>query len=270
MERYQARNALRALGIKPSKRLGQNFAIGDSVVEAVIDFGKPSVGEALVEIGAGLGALTAALSPLGKLAVIEIEDRFCRELQRRFPQVHVIQADVRRFSFADLGKNLVVFGNLPYSFSTEIVLNLVSNAAYLKRAVILLQREFAERIAADPGGRSFGAISVACQLWADVSLGPVLAGSLFYPAAEVDSQVVELKFLPQARYPLADAEWFRKVVRAAFSKRRKKLYNSLTASGLFSREVVDKALCRAQLDGNRRAETLGIEEFVALSDALHS
>ena len=215
-----------------------------------------------------MGALTAELSAFAPLTVIEIEERFCEGLRARFPTIEIIEADVRTVDFSEIGQGLVVFGNLPYSFSTDITLHLVANAAFIKRAVLLLQREYAERLAASPGSRDYGAISVTCQLHADLRLGPVVTGDAFYPAAGVESQVIELRFLSQPRCALANPFTFARVVAAAFMKRRKKLANALKATGAFPTDRVQQALETAGIDPARRAETLSVEDFCRLSDAL--
>lgn len=264
----RAKDVLRDLDVRPSKGRGQNFVIDSSVVRSIVDFGNPQPGEKLVEIGPGLGALTAELYGRGELTVIEIEERFCEELARKFPGIHIINADVRDVDFSTIGSNLAVFGNLPYSFSTDIIMLLLEQSPALARAVLMLQREFAERLAAPPGGRDYGAISVACQMRADISTGPIVPGDSFHPPASVESMVIELRFLGQARHGVEDLGEFRKVVKAGFMKRRKKLVNSMRASGFYSGESLDRAFAETGVDPGRRAETLTLEEFAALYRSL--
>lgn len=258
------KDRLRALEVRPTKERGQNFVIDPTVIEAIIGFGAPTAEDSLVEIGPGLGALTAALARFPRLTLIEIEPKFCRELAQVYPHATIVNADVRGVDFAALGHELVVFGNLPYSFSTDIVFCLIDHAAVIKRAVLLLQREFAERLAAGPGGRTYGLLSVSCQLWADVRLGPVIPGTAFHPPARVESQVVELIFRRTPRVSLSDPLWFKRFVAACFLKRRKKVVNSLLASGLFPKDVIVQGFEVCGLDTNRRAETFSIEEFARL------
>lgn len=263
-----AKDQLRTLEVIPSKERGQNFLIDPTALEAIVNFGAPGAHERIVEIGPGLGALTEHLAVARELTLIEIEERFCEPLRARVPHARIINADVRSVDLSALGSELVVFGNLPYSFSSEIVFHLLAAASSLKRAVLLLQREFAERLAAGPGGRDYGRLSIACQLWCDVKLGPVIAGTSFHPPTQVDSQVVELAFLGAARVKVGDYRWFERVVKAAFLQRRKKLSNSLKGSGFFSAEGIALALQAAGINGDRRAETLSLAEFAALAEAL--
>ena len=265
----RAKEKLRSLDVRPSKERGQNFLIDDSVIQSIVGFGAPKAEENLVEIGPGLGALTRELAKFPKLSLIEIEEKFCAELAAEFPKVKIVNRDVREVPFSDIGSDLVVFGNLPYVFSTEIVMHLVANAQVITRAVLLLQREFAERLASPPGGREYGRLSIATQLWADLELGPIIPGTSFHPPTSVQSRLVSLKFLKKPRVEIRDQVWFEKVVKAAFSKRRKKLSNSLFASGYLAKERIDAALTQAGIDPGRRAETLSISEFVALAEALY-
>jgi 16S rRNA (adenine1518-N6/adenine1519-N6)-dimethyltransferase len=264
----RVKDSLRAVGVTPTKQRGQNFIIDRTVVEAIVNFGAIAPNQNLVEIGPGLGALTELLiKESDSLAVIEIEQRFCEELTRRFPQIKAYQADVRDFDFAQLGNDLLVFGNLPYSFSTDIIFHLLDNAHSIKRAVLMLQREFAERVSAAPGSRTYGVLSIMTQLRADTRLGPVISGDSFHPKANVESILLELTIRPEPRYGVRDLKWFRKVVQGSFLQRRKKIRNSLRASGIFSGpELLDQILIDARIDADARAEVLSIEDFARLAE----
>ena len=237
-----------------------------AALQSIIDFGAPTSGETIVEIGPGLGALTTALARRSPdLTLIEIEGSFAEDLAQRYPSARVICADVRQVDFSTLGQSLVIYGNLPYAFSTEIVFHLIESAAVLSRAVLLLQREFVERMCAEPGGRDYGTLSIGCQLWSELRMGPVVSGECFYPRASVESRVVELKFLKTPRVQIGDAAFFRKVVKASFSQRRRKLINSLKGSGIADQEILSEALRLSAIDPGRRAETLSLAEFAALT-----
>jgi 16S rRNA (adenine1518-N6/adenine1519-N6)-dimethyltransferase len=266
----RAKDRLRDLNVTPTKTRGQNFLINVPFIFNILEFGQPRSGENIVEIGPGLGALTSHLSQFPGLKLIEIEEKFCQALHEKYPHVEIINRDVREVNFSELGSDLVIFGNLPYSFSTEIIFHLIEYAPFIRRAVLLLQREFAERLAAEPGGKTFGTISIAAQLHCDMRLGPIIPGNCFHPPTKVESRLIELEFLSEPRYPVSDKARFRRVVKGAFHERRKKILNSLKASGLFDPEQVAKALDAAGIDAGRRAETLSIEEFVNLSEAFGS
>lgn len=264
----RVKDELREMNVSPQKNRGQNFLIDPSVIRDTLAFASLRGEEKIVEIGPGLGALTEVLYGRGELTLIEIEKAFCEQLQRRFPKAHVICQDVREVDFSLLGEHLLVFGNLPYAFSSDIVFHLINEAAVLDRAVLLLQKEFVERMTSQPGGRIYGALSIGCQLRADCRRGPVVRGDAFHPPAQVESQLVELTFLKEPRFPVADPRWFRALVRAAFSGRRKMLANSL--KGLLRKDIdeVRAALRDAGIDPSRRAETLSVEEFARLAAVL--
>jgi len=268
MKSSLTKHQLKQLQVRPSKERGQNFVIDPAVIDQIVGFAPPQSDEDVVEVGPGLGALTQSLTTGRSLTLIEIEKSFCEPLAQKFPSAKIINNDVRFVDFSEIGSELVVFGNLPYVFSTDIIFHLVANAHVVKRAVLLLQREFAERVAAPPGGRDYGVLSVMAQLSCDVTLGPIVPPTAFHPAPKVDSRVLGLHFLKQPRVPVDDVKWFRRVVQAAFHMRRKKIHNSLRSSGLWSGEEIDHALDTVGIDKGRRAETVSITEYGALAEVL--
>lgn len=266
------KRALQRLDVRPTRTRGQNFLIQPAVLDSIVAFGEAAASDDIVEIGGGLGALTeklAALQPRS-LTVIEIEPKFCVELQARFPSVHVIEGDARTIDYSRFAPGSKVFGNLPYAYSTEILFRLIEGSRSLPRATLLLQREFVDRIAAAPGGRDYGTISVMVQLVADVQRGLIVSGSSFHPPTEVESRVVSLQFLATPRYEVADRSWLRRVVKAAFHQRRKKISNSLRSLGNMEPQSILEALSECQIDPSRRAETLSVEEYVRLAASLQA
>lgn len=269
----RARAELAGLGVQPSKQRGQNFIINPFVVEAILQFSRIDGAEALVEIGPGLGALSAALYASteargGSLQLIEIERELCSLLSVRYPNAKVHCADARQVDFASLGERLTVFGNLPYSFSSEIVLHLARQRSSISRAILMLQREFAERLAAEPGSRTYGSLSVAVQNWFEVTLGPIIPGDAFHPPTKVESLVFELSPRIKPRAEVSDPVWFERVVRAAFSSRRRTLENALKGSGLLPPDRIPSVLNRAGIDLHCRAEVLSIEDLARLSEEI--
>ncbi len=263
----RVKDSLQRVSVRPSKERGQNFLIDTTVIHNIVSFGAPTAGDTVVEIGPGLGALTKELIKITPVTVIEIEEKFCQELSR-YPEISIINQDVRTVDFATIGEKLVVFGNLPYSFSTEIVFHLIEHRHHIARAVLMLQKEFADRMGAKPGGKDYGVLSISVQLFCNIKLGPLVRGDAFHPPTKVDSRVFEMEFLTQPRYDIGDMVWFKRVVKAGFLQRRKKLSNSLKASGFFTTAQITAALASSGVDGSRRAETLEIPEFIALSNAL--
>lgn len=268
----RVKDLLKSIGVSPSKSRGQNFLIDDLALEQIVMFSRVGPQENVVEIGPGLGALTSRLMGSHSLTVVEIETKFCDVIRTKFPQIEVLNEDIRELDLSQIaqskGSRLVVLGNLPYAFSTEIIFTLIAHSAAIDRSILLLQREFVERLAAPPGSRTYGALSVGCQLWCTVRLGPIINGEYFHPPTKVESRLVELKFSPQPRFPINDVITFHRLVAAAFYRRRKKLTNSVVASGAFSSASLAKALDETQIDGNLRAEMISVEQFAILSNEL--
>jgi 16S rRNA (adenine1518-N6/adenine1519-N6)-dimethyltransferase len=264
--KYQKRDAprggrvkdkLAALDIRPTKERGRNFLIDPNVIHSIAAFGNAQPGDAVVEIGPGLGALTGELRKVGPLTVIEIEEKFCDELAKKYPTgLTIVNEDVRFVDFSELGSQLVVFGNIPYRFSTDIIFHLITYRSAVKRAILMTQKEFAERLAAKPGGKEYGIPTISVQLFADVRLGPIVPGTSFHPPTQVDSQLLEITMLKEPRVALPDEVFFKRVVAAAFSQRRKMIHNSIRASGLVTGELLDRAFAEAEIAPNRRAECL--------------
>jgi 16S rRNA (adenine1518-N6/adenine1519-N6)-dimethyltransferase len=263
---------LRKLAVKPQKARGQNF-LQNSTLSQEIASAVGSLNEAnVLEIGPGLGSLTTFLSERARhLTLVELEEHFVENLTHQFPQAAVLQGDARFFDYSKVipeGKRLIVFGNIPYSCSTEILFQILEYRTQIDRAVLLVQREFAERIAAPPGSKSYGVPSVMTQVYATPRLGLKISGENFVPSTKVTSQLLILEMKPHAAVTTYDMPLFRRVVRGAFFSRRRTLLNSLCASGLFNRERIISALNGAKVDGKRRGETLSITEFAELANHL--
>lgn len=268
LNKHSTKAALQRSEVRPSKTKGQNFVVNPGVIHAIVDFGNPRSDEHIVEIGPGLGALTRSLTNAASLTLLELEPKFCEELKIALPDALVVQTDARSFDFRSLKKKVTVFGNIPYVYSTDILFHLLDAADVINRIVLLLQKEFADRVAAGPGSKTYGILSIMAQVIAESQLGPIIDGDNFFPPTKVQSRVLELRIRPQPLVEKSELEWFRKVVRAAFHERRKKIYNSLKAFGIGDLSQIDEALIEAHIDRDRRAESLSIEEFLDLSRAL--
>ncbi|MCB0353932.1 MAG: ribosomal RNA small subunit methyltransferase A [Bdellovibrionales bacterium] len=262
------KHQLRTLQVKPQKERGQNFLVDGSVLDKIVDFARPRTDEVLVEIGPGLGALTKELARFQLRAVIEIEHEFCERLRTEYPAVEVIESDARYVDFSAIGERITIFSNVPYSFSTDLVFHLVDNSQTIERAILLLQKEFADRLAAEPGGKTYGTTSIACQLMAEVRLGPIVGGDSFHPKANVDSRIVELRFRATPKFEVKNSFWFKQTVKAAFFKRRKKILNSMNASSVFPELHLADVFAELGMDPERRPETLSVAEYASLANAL--
>lgn len=264
----RAKDTLRDLDVRPSKERGQNFLIRPEIPEAIVAFGAAPPEAHIVEIGPGTGALTTHLAGAARLTLIEIEPKFCEYLSQKYPQASIVTQDARTVDFSLIGSDLFVFGNIPYVFSTEIVFQLLKYRSGIRHAVLMVQREFAERVAANPGGRDYGSLSVAVQLYADVDLGPIVPGDAFHPPTSVQSRVMKISFLSEPRVIVSDPEKFEVVVRGAFYQRRKKIVNSLLSCGRWNREIILAALQSAGISPDLRAEQVSIAGFAKLAESL--
>jgi 16S rRNA (adenine1518-N6/adenine1519-N6)-dimethyltransferase len=254
--------------IQPKKRFGQHFLHDRGIVQRILDAFNPQPGETLVEIGPGPGALTRPLLERSTpLHVVELDRDLAARLRSDFPpeQLVVHEADALRFDFCSListsGK-LRLIGNLPYNISTPLLFHLLDQGACIQDMLFMLQKEVVDRLAAAPGGKDYGRLSVMIQWRLRVEkLFDVRPGA-FTPPPKVDSSVVRL--VPHAVPPIQvrDANVFAHVVRAAFAQRRKTLRNNL--KGLMSSDQ----LAALGIDPQRRAETLTLAEFAALANAL--
>jgi 16S rRNA (adenine1518-N6/adenine1519-N6)-dimethyltransferase len=255
---------LRRHGLRPKKEWGQNF-LGDArVLEALAALARLQPGDVVVELGAGLGHLTRALAQTGaRVIAVERDRELAPILREELPGVEVVEADAKSFDFTAIGQRVVVCGNLPYHLSSPILFHLLDQREAVRRAVLLLQREVAERIAAGPGGREYGLLSVLVQHVAEVSIGLHVPRHAFTPPPDVESAALVMEFLERPRAEVKDEQRFRALVKSAFSQRRKTLRNSLK-----NFPGARSALEKADIDPQRRAETLGVEEFAALERAI--
>lgn len=254
------------------KSLGQNFLIDPNLARKLIDALHPSPDETVLEIGPGGGSLTAPLlERTTRLIAVEIDDRLIPFLHERFgQQLTLLQADILDIDLTDLaqksGGPLAVIGNLPYYSSSPILFHLLAHRRALSRIVVTLQSEMVDRCCATVGGKEYGSVSVQLQVYASLRRLFNLSPNVFRPRPQVTSAALEADFCkPLAPLPKSDRH-LERIVRAAFSRRRKMLHNSL-AGGL-GQECAARLLTATGLDGSRRAEQLSPAEFVLLADAL--
>ncbi|HEY7435334.1 MAG TPA: 16S rRNA (adenine(1518)-N(6)/adenine(1519)-N(6))-dimethyltransferase RsmA [Methylomirabilota bacterium] len=261
-----------------TRALGQHFLRDRLVVDRIVDLVAPTARDLVVEIGPGRGALTETLAArAGRLLTLEIDAELAANLQARFAgvsHVEVRQADARHFEYRTLralapdpaGRVLVV-GNLPYSVGKPILAALVEAAPAIDEMALMLQKEVAERVAAGPGGKTYGALSVLTQVRCRVRLAFPVPPGAFSPPPQVDSAVLYLVPHREPPVPLADRARFATVVRAAFSQRRKSLANALAAGLGVGAERGRRLAEAASIDPGRRAETLSLAEFARLAAA---
>lgn len=261
-------------GLRPKKAWGQNFLGDASTQSRIAELTRAASGDTVVELGAGLGHLTAHLVGRGARVVAVERDRelapVLREELASFPELQVLEADAKAVDFPALaeeaGGRLIVCGNLPYHLGSPIIFHVLDHHLLIKRLVVLLQKEVAERIAAKADTPEYGLLSVLLQNVADVEVALKVGRGAFVPPPDVNSAVLVAEFREKARAEVKDEAVFRRVVKAAFSQRRKTLSNALKAA--FDKDSVDRALETAGIDAKRRGETLTVEEFAAIERAL--
>jgi 16S rRNA (adenine1518-N6/adenine1519-N6)-dimethyltransferase len=259
--------------VSKRRALGQHFLRDAGIARAIVDLVGPTAADLVVEIGPGQGALTQELARrAGRLVALEVDRGLLESLRRRWPAVEALEADARTWDYGALerppGGRVLVVGNLPYSIGKPIVAALLEARGALDAMALMLQREVAERLAAPPGGKVYGALSVLTQAVCDVELALRVPPGAFRPPPKVESAVVRLTPRPHGRVPPELEARFREVVRAAFASRRKTLANALTGGLGLSLGVAREAATRSGVDPGRRAETLTIEEFVSLTARL--
>lgn len=258
------------------RALGQHFLRDTRIAQAIVEMARLTRADLCVEIGPGEGALTLLLAErAGRLLALEVDDALIARLRPRLalaPQVEVRHADARSFDYSTLSGlrpspqgRVVVVGNLPYSVSKPILARLVQARTAISEMILTLQKEVAERVAAEPGSSRYGTLSVLTQLYCEVRLAMTIPPGAFRPPPEVDSAVLHLSVLPAPRVSLADEPFFHRVVKAAFSQRRKSLANALASGLRLPVTAVRERLAATGIDPIRRAETLSLDEFSRLT-----
>ena len=269
---------LRKYGLGAKKSWGQNFLCDSAAYAAILRAAALTPEDWAIEIGAGLGTLTARLcDAAGKFITIE-RDRDMAAIVRAELAAHLergrlelVEGNALTYDYAAVaaraGRRPVLVGNLPYQIATPLLFLMIDARRTLARWVCMLQLEMAERIVAPPGSKTYGGLGVMCQAYARVKLVAKVKAGAFLPAPKVDSAVVLFEpFEAGARCDLGDDRRFADVVRRAFQMRRKTLRNALRSGAPV--EQLDAALASTGIDGGRRGETLSVEEFAALSRAL--
>ena len=255
----------------PAKsKLGQNFLHDEAAIQRIAAALGDCSGRTVVEIGPGKGAITRALaSRAAHLLAIEVDPELIARLRAEFPpeRVTVVQRDVLDFDFAAAasaaGERLPVVGNLPYYITSPILLKLAASHAALGRAVLMVQREVADRVTAAPGSRDYGLLSVTVQMYGPVEKLFTLPPSAFSPPPEVHSTVFRWRFAPRFAELGVEEAGFLAFLRQAFAQKRKTLANNLRAAGM-TPAAVAAALSDAGIDPMIRAEALPVEALAAL------
>lgn len=257
--------------LRADKKLGQNFLIDENIVRNIVAAAELSDKDTVLEVGPGIGTLTQGLAESGASVVaVELDKRLLPVLDAtlegydnvRIVNGDILQVDIMQTVGVDEFK---VCANLPYYITTPIIFALLEKRLPMERLVAMVQKEVAERMAAKPGGKDYGALSVAIQYYTEPEIAFIVPPSSFIPAPSVDSAVIVCKRREKPPVEVCDEALFFRVVKAAFSLRRKMLNNSLKNMGIKGEQVA-KWLELAGVDGKRRAETLSLEDFAALTN----
>ncbi len=264
---------LRQINFRVKKRLGQNFLQEEEVLYEILSQASVQPDDVILEIGAGLGILTEPLSDAAKWVIaLELDPSLYAYLSERFgnrKNLRILHQDILKYDMKDLPKEGVkVIANLPYYISTPILMHLLQSIQRFSLILIMVQKEVAERIAAGPGTKKYGSLSIAVQYYAKTDIVYQVPKTAFYPVPEVDSAILRLTLRKEPPVKVADPERFFRLVQAAFAQRRKTVRNSLRSSGSFSPEQLDAAFTASGIQSRRRAETLSMEEFAELSKHL--
>ncbi len=259
-----------------SKGLGQNFLLDPQVLDKIAD--AADIDDGVLEVGPGFGVLTKRLCQTGKKVVsVEIDKRLIPVLDftlQEFDNVKIIEKDILKTDVKALideefdGKKISVAANLPYYITTPIITKLIEEKLPIKNIVVMVQKEVAERIAAKPGKKDYGAISVLCQYYTNPRLVTIVPKGSFYPAPKVDSAVLCMEVQDKPNVEVSDEKLFFKVVKAAFAQRRKTLLNCLSSGFSCGKEVLAEILLGAGIEPTIRGEKLGLSEFAKIADAL--
>jgi len=253
----------------PKKSLGQHWLKDEATLEAICEAAELVKSDTVLEIGPGLGDLTRQLVKwAGQVIAVELDEELARNLPKQLdaPNLEVTRADILKFDLTQLPPGYKVVANIPYYLTSNLVRNLSESPNPPQRIVLLVQKEVAQRIAAEPG--QMGLLSVSAQLYYRPKLGPEVAAQLFDPPPKVDSQVIILTRRTKPLFDDLDGKQFFRAVRAGFSGRRKKLRSSLAAGLGIDKTAADEILKKAGVDGNLRAQNLSLQDWYKIYTAL--
>ncbi len=271
----EIRELAESLGIRPTKKLGQNFVIDPNTVQRIVRAADVVSTDHVLEVGPGLGSLTLALlQEVASVVAIEIDPVLAEQLPRTIALHMPERTDALTLIVSDAMKVDVVSGeptalvaNLPYNVSVPVLLHLLEVVPTIRTALVMVQKEVAERLAADPGSRTYGIPSLKARWYGEVRMAGNIGRNVFWPEPNVDSALVRVDRREQPTCE-SSREWVFTVIDTAFAQRRKSLRGAL-AQLAGSPDAAEQALRAAGIDPGRRGEALTLPEFIALADSLH-
>ncbi len=271
--------------LRLKKRFSQNFLTNPGVLDRIADLMQMAPGETLVEIGPGAGFLTERLLPKAeKLIAVELDRRMCQYLAAKFPseknpQLQLVQHDILSFNFDEVpAPRFKVVGNLPYAITSKIMFLLAGELEQrdyplrhrIQQLTVMVQKEVAERITAVPGQRAYNPLSIALQFWFEPRLDFIVPSNNFYPAPKVESAVITLIPRSDPAAVVHDMALFGRLVRTAFSQKRKTVRNALIGGNFATPEIIDQIFESTGISSGLRAEAISVQSFGELSNAFGS
>ncbi|QRN86910.1 16S rRNA (adenine(1518)-N(6)/adenine(1519)-N(6))-dimethyltransferase RsmA [Clostridia bacterium] len=266
-------------GFYTKKKFGQNFLLNEQVVEQVIQGANIGLDDVVVEIGPGMGTMTNSLGEAAKAVLaVEIDEKLKPLLAETVPMenVELLFQDVMKIDLDQEvmerfgAKQYKVVANLPYYITTPIIMKLLEKQKNISSITVMTQKEVAERMQANPGGKEYGALSVAVRYYASAEVLTTVGPQSFYPAPKVDSAVIGLTIRNKPPVEVLDEVMFFSVLKGAFQQRRKTLLNALSHNlGFITKDELREMLVELGIEAGRRGETLAIEEFASLSNRLY-
>ncbi|HJL92668.1 MAG TPA: 16S rRNA (adenine(1518)-N(6)/adenine(1519)-N(6))-dimethyltransferase RsmA [Woeseiaceae bacterium] len=251
---------------RAKKRLGQNFLVDNYVIQNIINSIRPKSSDIFIEIGPGKGAITLPIAQSGaELHAIELDRDLIPQLRNKFnlfPKITIYHDDALRFHYSDIGKKLRIIGNLPYNISTPLLFYLIEHRENILDQHLMLQKEVANRLAAKPGEKSFGRLTVMFGTYMNTTQLFDVPNTAFKPTPKILSSVVKIKSKPKNEIIIKNSENLSKIVKQAFSQRRKTLRNSL--KGFISVKILEEL----NIDPSRRAEEIPIMSWSKLSNKI--
>jgi len=286
--KVNTRETIKKYKIRLTKSLGQNFLVDDAIINQIVDTADISYNDTVIEIGSGIGNMTAELAlKAEKVFAVEIDRYLIPALTdnlKDFANIDIINKDIMKMELKDVlppanieneigggVKSVKVVANLPYYITTPIIMKLLENNPGIDFMVFMVQKEVADRMVADPGGKNYGALSIAVQYYSKAEKVFDVPPSCFIPQPDVSSTVIKLSIYKKPQVDLLDKELFFKTVKASFAQRRKTLVNALFNSGNFieNKQEIKRILETIGVEEKQRGETLSIMQFAKLSNSFH-
>ncbi|WMJ79835.1 16S rRNA (adenine(1518)-N(6)/adenine(1519)-N(6))-dimethyltransferase RsmA [Clostridium sp. MB40-C1] len=276
MEKLNTKDLVKKYNFKFTKSLGQNFLIDDTVLDDIVESAEVSKEDFVIEIGPGVGTLTKELlMKAKKVCAVELDSELIPILKNElssFENFQVIHKDALKVDFNEIigdEESVKVVANLPYYVTTPIIARILNENYKFKSLTIMIQKEVAERIDAEPNCKEYGSLSVLVQYYCDTKIIRTVSPSSFIPQPKVDSIVIRLDKLDKPRVGVNDEELFFKIVRQSFNMRRKTLRNVVKSLNLLDDSNMEKAFNNSNIDLKRRGETLSLQEFANLTNSIY-